>query len=134
MYVENAVYLKLWLTCTTDVLTLASSIALRGRWTLGNAYKDPVTSLHVIPSREFNIDVVIFAFLWYESKMAIFSFGRKIGLGNLISILIKHMIPSREYSCHLIGVRWSHGKYQYLLDLQLLCHVILFLIMARVVT
>jgi len=76
-----------WLTCATDVLTLASSIAFRGRWTLGNTYKDPVTSLHVIPSREFNNDVVILAFLWYESKMAIFSYEMKVGVLNLISIV-----------------------------------------------
>lgn len=77
---------------TTDVFPLTSSIAFCERWTLGNAYKDPVTSLHVIPSVEFNIEVVVLAFLWYESKMAIFSYGMKVGMLNVISIVTSMII------------------------------------------
>ena len=72
-----------WSTQVMSVLTLASSIAFLGIWTLGNAYKAPVTSLHVIPSREFNTEVVMLAFLWYEAKMAIFSYEMKVGIGNI---------------------------------------------------
>ena len=54
---------KLIVTSIAHFLTLASSIAFWGRRILGKAYKAPVTSLHVTPSKEFNIVVVIFAFL-----------------------------------------------------------------------
>ncbi|XP_027036528.1 alanine aminotransferase 2-like [Pocillopora damicornis] len=42
---------------TAHFLTLASSIAFCGRRILGKAYKAPITSLHVTPSKEFNIAV-----------------------------------------------------------------------------
>jgi len=45
------------------VLALASSMAFCGSSIFAKAYNEPVTSLHEIPSREFNIDVVISAFL-----------------------------------------------------------------------
>ena len=57
-------------------LTLASSTAFCGRITLGNAYNEPVTGWQETCLREFNIFVVILAFLWKESNMAIFSCGK----------------------------------------------------------
>ena len=61
---------RLFKYCTVPLhsLTLAASTAFCGSLILGNAYNEPVT-----PSREFNTDVVIFAFLRYASRTAIFS-------------------------------------------------------------
>ena len=50
---------------------------------LGNAYKDPVMSLHSYISREFKTDVTILASLWYQSKMTIFSYEGRNAKSNI---------------------------------------------------